>query len=73
DLESLSAEDAPLLLALLAKHVEATGSPRGKWILENWEQMSEKFVKVFPREYRRVLDIPARRVEAQPRLEAVRG
>jgi hypothetical protein len=35
--------------------VETTGSPRGKWILENWEQMLPKFVKVFPQEYKRVL------------------
>ena len=26
-----------LLRALIARHVEATGSPRGKWILENWD------------------------------------
>ena len=37
---------------------EATGSPRGKWILENWERMLPKFVKVFPHEYKRVLGIP---------------
>ncbi len=41
--------------SLIARHVEATGSPRGKWMLENWEQMLPKFVKVFPHEYKRVL------------------
>jgi glutamate synthase domain-containing protein 3 len=42
---------------LIARHVEATGSPRGKWILENWTQMLPKFIKVFPHEYKRVLGI----------------
>jgi glutamate synthase domain-containing protein 3 len=43
---------------LITKHVEATASPRGKWILENWGEMLAKFVKVFPHEYKRVLGIP---------------
>ena len=41
-----------------AAAVEATGSPRAKWILENWGEMLPKFVKVFPHEYKRVLGIP---------------
>ena len=40
-----------------SNHVEATASPRGKWVLENWENMLPKFVKVFPHEYKRVLGI----------------
>jgi len=35
DLESLTKDDTPLLESLITKHVEATASPRGKWILEN--------------------------------------
>ena len=51
DLEPVAwREDEELLRALIAQHVEATGSPRGKWILENWEHMLPKFVKVFPHE-----------------------
>jgi glutamate synthase (NADPH) large chain len=55
DLEPVPAEDAGTLWSLIASHVEYTGSPRGKWILENWEMMLPKFVKVFPQEYKRVL------------------
>jgi glutamate synthase domain-containing protein 2/glutamate synthase domain-containing protein 3 len=55
DLEPVPPDDAALLWQLIAKHVDATGSPRGKWVLENWEQMLEKFIRVFPHEYRRVL------------------
>ncbi|HUA18493.1 MAG TPA: glutamate synthase large subunit [Bryobacteraceae bacterium] len=50
--------DMNALQNLIVKHVEATGSPRGKWILENWGAMLPKFVKVFPHEYKRVLGIP---------------
>jgi glutamate synthase (ferredoxin) len=37
--------------------VDTTGSPRGEWILENWNTMAPKFIKVFPHEYKRVLGI----------------
>ncbi|MGB7761366.1 MAG: glutamate synthase large subunit [Bryobacteraceae bacterium] len=57
DLESVSEADAGLLHGLIYRHVECTASPRGTWILENWEQMLPKFVKVFPHEYKRVLGI----------------
>jgi len=57
DLEPVSEADAGLLHGLIFRHVEYTGSPRGKWVLENWEQMLRQFVKVFPHEYKRVLGI----------------
>jgi glutamate synthase (NADPH/NADH) large chain len=50
--------DMQALHNLVTRHVEATGSPRGRWILENWGEMLPKFVKVFPHEYKRVLGIP---------------
>jgi glutamate synthase (NADPH/NADH) large chain len=61
DLEPVAADaaDAETLFTLILRHAEATRSPRAKWILENWEQMLGKFVKVFPREYRRALATPA--------------
>ncbi len=47
--------DQQLIHDLIAKHVELTASPRGKWVLEHWMEMLTKFVKVFPHEYKRVL------------------
>ena len=41
-----------MLFSLISKHVAATGSPRGKWVLENWPQMLPKFVKVYPSDLR---------------------
>jgi glutamate synthase (NADPH) large chain len=52
-------DDADTLFSIISRHAEATRSPRAKWILENWEQMLGKFVKVFPHEYRRALATPA--------------
>ena len=46
------------LRSLIARHVEATGSPRGRWILENFDELLPRFVKVFPHEYKRVLGVP---------------
>jgi len=48
-------EDENKLFGLIAKHAEATGSPRARWVLDNWEQMLPKFIKIFPHEYQRVL------------------
>jgi len=57
DLEPVMNGDIDLLYDLISKHVAATGSPRAKWILENWENMLPQFVKVFPHEYKRVLGV----------------
>ena len=62
DLEPVPAEDIDLLYSIINHHVEATESVRGKWVLENWENMLPKFVKVFPHEYKRVLGIARQQV-----------
>ena len=66
DLEPLPAADVQQLRSLIARHVESTGSPRGEWVLENWEQMMPRFVKVFPHEYKRVLGQRAAQAAGQP-------
>jgi glutamate synthase (NADPH) large chain len=58
--------DELALQNLIGKHVETTGSPRGKWVLENWLQMLPRFVKVFPHEYKRVLGVPRLAAGARP-------
>ena len=40
----------------IQEHVEATGSSVGQGLLENWDEASKKFVKVFPHDYKRVLE-----------------
>jgi len=57
DLETLELdEDIDTVQSLLRKHIEATGSERAQWVLENWDRLQSKFVKVFPRDYRRVIE-----------------
>ena len=48
-------EDEEMVRALIEKHVATTGSPRGQWVLENWTQMSSKFLKVYPRDLRALM------------------
>ena len=44
------------LLGLLRKHLDLTGSPQAEKILNNWINERDKFVKVFPVEYRQALE-----------------
>jgi len=50
--------DVKLLRDLVTRHAAATASPRATWILENWEEVLPRFVKVFPHEFKRVLGVP---------------
>ena len=66
DLEPVEHEkDKELLRYWIARHAEETASPRANWILENWDSMLEKFVKVFPHEYKRVLGVPRYKAAAR--------
>jgi glutamate synthase domain-containing protein 3 len=59
DLEPLvSAEDVAEVRTLLERHRDLTGSPRAAWILEHWADAQQRFIKVFPHEYKRVLGVP---------------
>ena len=59
DLEVVSdPRDVKTLQQLIIRHGELTGSPQAARILQSWEAMLPKFIKVFPHEYKRVLGIP---------------
>ncbi|HYL87331.1 MAG TPA: glutamate synthase-related protein [Burkholderiales bacterium] len=47
--------DEAIVRRLLENHARYTGSKRASEILQNWTQYRGRFVKVFPREYRRAL------------------
>ena len=56
DLERLEEpEEIRDLQALIQRHVDYTQSKRGLTVLEDWENTVPKFVKVMPRDYKRVL------------------
>jgi glutamate synthase (NADPH/NADH) large chain/glutamate synthase (ferredoxin) len=54
-LEELDEGDAIEVRALVAEHVERTGSTVGQRVLDEWEALLPRFVKVFPVDYKRVL------------------
>jgi glutamate synthase (NADPH/NADH) large chain len=57
DLDPLvpESEDEARLKRLIDNHARYTGSKRAAEILERWAQYRPRFVKVFPKEYRRAL------------------
>jgi glutamate synthase domain-containing protein 2/glutamate synthase domain-containing protein 1/glutamate synthase domain-containing protein 3 len=57
DLEPLfERADIQLLESLIRKHADFTGSALARRLLENWSESVKGFVKVYPHEYRRVLE-----------------
>ena len=55
DLEGLTADDEALLKGMISKHKDATKSQVAEDILANWEAEQKNFVKVYPRDYKRIL------------------
>ena len=50
------AEDIAELQSLIRKFGEQTGSPRAWRFLENWHRFGPRFVKVYPNDYRRMVE-----------------
>jgi glutamate synthase (ferredoxin) len=56
DLERVdNAEEIAELKAMISRHAELTGSTRAAEVLAAWDQSLAKFVKVLPKDYKRVL------------------
>ena len=56
DLDPLSVKDEEHILTLLRKHVSLTGSKLAQSIIKNWNEASTQFVKVYPKEYKKVIE-----------------
>jgi glutamate synthase (ferredoxin) len=54
-LESLDETDKVTLKAMIEKHEAATGSAKASIVLINWKVYADRFVKVMPMDYKRVL------------------
>ncbi|HUY64113.1 MAG TPA: glutamate synthase large subunit [Acidimicrobiales bacterium] len=63
DLEPLDEEDRRWLLDIVSRHCHETGSAVAGRMLEEWEVAVEDFVKVMPRDYRRVLEATRRALD----------
>jgi glutamate synthase (ferredoxin) len=64
DLETLDPEDIDTVRTMLENHVKYTDSAKGAQVLANWETMLPKFIKVMPRDYKRVLNAIKEALEA---------
>jgi glutamate synthase (ferredoxin) len=64
DLETVvDAAEAAALRRLVENHLERTSSHRARQVLDAWDEWLPKFVKVIPRDYKRMLDAIARAEE----------
>ncbi len=55
DLDPVNEEDAKLLHNMISRHLDYTGSTVAKFVLDDFENQLKNFVKVFPRDYKKVL------------------
>src|SRR5471030_1828105 len=56
DLDPLSIQDEEHIIALLRKHVSLTGSKLAQKLIKNWNKVSTQFIKVYPKEYKKVIE-----------------
>jgi glutamate synthase domain-containing protein 3 len=68
-------EDIDTVYGLLERHVQYTGSPVAAAILARWDAARAEFVKVIPRDYKRVLmaEAKARAESREPRFAELVG
>jgi glutamate synthase (NADPH/NADH) len=53
------------VFAYIQEHVAATGSSVGQEMLENWDERSKEFVKVFPHDFKRALEDAAAKAQQE--------
>src|SRR3954454_23759714 len=53
-------EEIELVRTMIRQHVEYTKSERAQYVLANWGDLVHRFVKVYPNDYRRVLETQKR-------------
>jgi glutamate synthase (NADPH/NADH) large chain len=64
DLDPLEKDDLSLLKNLIQKHFDTTGSSVAKFILADFDNQTKQFIKVFPRDYKKVLQTKKAMVNA---------
>tara|TARA_B100000315_G_scaffold259093_1_gene313572 strand:- start:1956 stop:6488 length:4533 start_codon:yes stop_codon:yes gene_type:complete len=69
----VSDDDQQELLAMVTQHLTFTGSKKAKWLLEQWDHVCSKFVKVMPIDYKRVLEQRKRRALASDAKVSAHG
>ena len=65
DLDPLAEDDELLVRRMILRHIELTNSSVGRRVLDQWDNCRDQFVKIMPRDYKRVL-----KAEAKARAES---
>jgi glutamate synthase (NADPH/NADH) large chain len=79
DLEEVDDDDEALLRRLVSRHIALTGSTRASQLLFRWAEIRRQWVKVMPRDYKRVLQaeeaarLKGRNVDFSELVSAARG
>lgn len=73
ELEELKSADRKQIKTMLEKHFKYTRSPVAKTIIDNFKNEQRKFIKVMPKEYKRVLEERAMTEEELELLEVSDG
>jgi glutamate synthase domain-containing protein 3 len=68
ELESPDAIELDSIRDMIRRHVDYTGSVRGQYVLDNWDRLTEKFVKVMPIDYKRALEELRRAMEETAKI-----
>ncbi|MFZ5595550.1 MAG: glutamate synthase large subunit [Bacillota bacterium] len=64
-LEKLEREDEiKEVKEMIRRHLDYTGSLRARWVLDNWDVLEQKFVRVVPKDYKRMMEAIERAGEA---------
>jgi glutamate synthase (ferredoxin) len=61
ELEGLLENDKTELKTLLKNHLKYTESPKANYILNNWTKSKDNFIKVMPTDYKRALEMIAKK------------
>jgi glutamate synthase (NADPH/NADH) large chain len=69
DLDPLDAEDVALLQEMVTNHYEYTKSAVAKFLLDDIENQIRNFVKVFPKDYKKVVQTRKQEVGIEVKRE----
>jgi len=65
DLDTCEEEDATYLKSMLQKHIDYTGSSVAKYLMSDFDSERHRFVKVFPKDYKKVLQMQSSKTKSE--------
>ncbi len=71
DLDPMDDDDYTFVQTLVSNHKSYTGSDRAESILKDWDRLRRHFVKVMPRDYKKVLQLRKKKPEVKIKAAVV--